>query len=263
VLIMSVELGTVVLTGAAGQVGRAVRAGLRGVAARVVLADLVEIGSPGPGERSVVLDVRDQEAVVAALAGADAVVHLGGIPDEAPLPDLLESNVLGTHHVLEAARVHGLRRVVLASSNRLTGFYPTSRAVSASDVPRPDGLYGVSKVAMEALARLYADKFGVSVVCLRIGSFETTPTDPRHLSTWLSPRDCVGFVNAALTAPDVHFEAAYAVSANTRAFWTLNPALGYTPVDNAETFGITGEFTGVQGGTYAEKEYTLPHLNHP
>ena len=62
---MGVEPGTVVLTGVAGQVGRAVRVGLRGVAARAVLADLVETDSQGLGERSVVLDVPDREAVVA------------------------------------------------------------------------------------------------------------------------------------------------------------------------------------------------------
>ncbi|HEX6341682.1 NAD(P)-dependent oxidoreductase [Umezawaea sp.] len=259
---MNTELGTVVVTGAAGQVARAVRAGLHGVASRVVLADLAEVAGLGEAEESLVLDVRDEAAVVAALAGADAVVHLGGIPDEAPLPDLLTSNVLGTHHILEAARLHGLRRVVLASSNRLTGFYPTTQVVSPTDTPRPDGLYGVSKVAVEALARLYADKFGVSVVCLRIGSFEAEPSEPRHRATWLSPRDCTGFINAALTTPNLHFETAYAVSANTNRFWELSPTLGYTPVDNAETYGIEGEFEGVQGGTYAGKTYTLPHLNH-
>jgi uronate dehydrogenase len=150
--------------------------------------------------------------------------------------------------------------VVLASSNRLTGFYPTTHEAVPTDPPRPDGLYGVSKVAAEALARLYADKFGVSVVCLRIGSFEHEPTEPRHLSTWLSPRDCQGFVNAALTAPNVHFEAAYAVSANTRRFWALSTTLGYWPVDDAETYGIEGRFEGVQGGDYAGEEYTLRHL---
>ena len=149
---MTSPLGTVVVTGAAGQVGRTVRTGLQGLATRVVLADLVEIPDPGPAEESLLLDVRDQTAVLAALAGADAVVHLGGIPDEAPLLDLLTSNVLGTHHILEAARVHSLRRVVPASSNRLTGYYPTTQEVSPTDLPRPDGPYGVSKAAMEALA---------------------------------------------------------------------------------------------------------------
>jgi hypothetical protein len=73
-------------------------------------------------------------------------VHLAGVADEAPLPDLLSGGVLVAHHVLEASRRAGVRRVVLASSNRLTGCYPISQLVSPEMPPRPDGLYGVSKV---------------------------------------------------------------------------------------------------------------------
>src|SRR5690606_22347832 len=144
----------------------------------------------GPDEEVHRAELTGVEDVVPLLDGADAVVHLAGVPDEAPLADLLEANVLGAHHVLEAARRTGTPRVVLASSNRLTGCYPAARTVSAEAPPRPDGLYGVSKVAVEALGRLYADKFGLQVVCLRIGSLEPEPSEPRHLATWLSPDDC-------------------------------------------------------------------------
>ncbi|MEK8105323.1 hypothetical protein NKG94_09295 [Micromonospora sp. M12] len=94
----------------------------------------------------------------------------------------------------------------------------------------------MSKAAIEALARLYADKFDLSVVCLRIGSVEESPDEARYLATWLSPRDCAGFIRAASTAPAVSFVTAYAVSANTRRFWDVDAGirLGYTPVDNAE-----------------------------
>ncbi|WP_277751070.1 NAD-dependent epimerase/dehydratase family protein [Streptomyces hoynatensis] len=170
--------------------------------------------------------------------------------------------------MLEGARRQGVGRVVLASSNRLTGCYPVAQTVTPGMPPRPDGLYGVSKVAVEALGRLYADKFGLSVVCLRIGSFEEAPTEVRHLATWLSPRDCLGFVRAALTAPGVRFAALYAVSANTRRYWDIEAgtALGYTPVDDAEDFaaGIPAEGTagnGLQGGAYADAAYTLRHLS--
>jgi uronate dehydrogenase len=265
---MGTSLGTVVVTGAAGRIGSVVRVGLRGAAERLVLVDRVGLTAQSPAEEVRQLDLRNAEAVTAALAGADAVVHLGGVPDEAPLPELLEGNVQGTHNVLEGARRQGVGRVVLASSNRLTGFYPVSTTVTAEMPPRPDGLYGVSKVAVEALGRLYADKFALSVVCLRIGSFEDAPTERRHLATWLSPRDCLGFVHAALTAPDITFAAVYAVSANTRRFWDVEAgsALGYTPVDDAEAFasrippeGDAAEHAP-QGGAYANAEYTLRHL---
>ncbi|MFF7248912.1 NAD-dependent epimerase/dehydratase family protein [Embleya sp. NPDC008237] len=264
------SLGSVVVTGAAGRIGTELRKGLRGAAKRFVLLDLVPLRPEHAGEEVRVVDLLDAPAVEAALAGADAVIHLGGIPGEAPLPELVQANVLGTHNVLEAARRTGVSRVVLAGSNRVTGFHPVGRLTAPDDPVRPDGLYGVSKVALEALGRLYADKFGLSVLCLRIGSFEPAPVEPRHLATWLSPRDCVGFFRAALDAPiAAGFTTAYAVSANTRRFWTLpTPAeLAYTPIDDAEQYAaaIPGAATPAdpaapQAGSLADQEFTLRHL---
>ncbi|MFF1355105.1 hypothetical protein [Streptomyces sp. NPDC058297] len=128
----------------------------------------------------------------------------------------------------------------------------------------------MSKAAVEALGRLYADKFGLSVVCLRIGSFEQVPSDPRHLATWLSPRDAVGYIRAALAAPtSIRFAITYAVSANTRRFWELpDPTdLAYTPVDNAELHAadipgadLPADPVAPQAGPYALPEFTLKHL---
>ncbi|MEV5737672.1 NAD(P)-dependent oxidoreductase [Streptomyces sp. NPDC052292] len=263
------SLGTVAVTGAAGAIGSVVREALRREAARLVLLDRVPLRPEAENEDVHTVDLRDATAVESALAGADRVLHLGGVPDEAPLPDLLEANVLGTHHVLEAARRTAIERVVLASSNRVTGFYPAGHLTGPTEPARPDGLYGVSKVAVEALGQLYADKFGLSVICLRIGSFEPRPTEPRHLATWLSPRDAVGYIRAALTAPSsTRFVTAYAVSANSRRFWKLPDVteLAYVPVDNAEAHAadIPGDHsadpTGAQAGLYAEPDFTLKHL---
>ncbi|MDR6975060.1 uronate dehydrogenase [Streptomyces sp. 3330] len=263
-------LGTVVVTGAAGNIGSVVRRALRGEVGRMVLLDRVPLRAEAANEVVHTVDLRDADAVEAALTGADAVLHLGGLPDEAPLEQLLEANVLGTHHVLEAARRARIPRVVLAGSNRVTGFYPTAHRTDPRDPVRPDGMYGVSKAAVEALGRLYADKFGVSVICLRIGSFEEAPTEARHLATWLSPRDAVGFCRAALAAPlSTRFATVYAVSANTRRFWELPAAteLAYTPVDDAETYAshltdldVPADPEAPQAGPYALPEVTLRHL---
>lgn len=263
-------LGTVVVTGAAGNIGSVVRRALRSEVSRLVLLDRVPLQVEAANEVVHIVDLRDAAAVETALVGADAVLHLGGLPDEAPLEHLLDANVLGTHHVLEAARRAAIPRVVLASSNRVSGFYPTAHRTGPQEPVRPDGLYGVSKAAIEALGRLYADKFDVSVICLRIGSFEEAPTESRHLATWLSPRDAVGFCRAALTAPlSTRFATAYAVSANTRRFWEL-PAeseLAYTPIDNAETHAshitaadVPADPEAPQAGLYALPEFTLKHI---
>ncbi|MWK35382.1 NAD-dependent epimerase/dehydratase family protein [Actinomadura sp. J1-007] len=250
-----------VLTGAAGRVGAVLREPLGRVVRRLVLVDRVEMSARGTNEEVRQGAVEGVEDAMRVVEGADAIVHLAGVSDEAPLESLLDGNVLGTHHMLEAARRTGVRRVVLASSNRLTGFYPADQEVSVDMPVRPDGLYGVSKAAVEALGRLYADKFGTEVVCLRIGSMEAEPTEPRHLSTWLSPRDCAGFVEAALTVEGVGFLAVYAVSANTRRFWELDERIGYVPQDDAERFAPAegASFEGPQGGGFASAEFTIRH----
>ena len=256
---------TWLLTGAAGRVGRSLRPALAARVGRLRLLDVEDVVAEHPSEEAVVADLRDQEAVEVAVAGADGVLHLGGIADEADFHDLAEVNIVGTFHVLEAARRAASRRVVFASSNRTTGFYPTSTRVATDTPPRPDGLYGVSKVACEALGRLYCDKFGLQVANLRIGSFEQAPQDERHLSTWLSPADCEAAFLAAMTAPGLTYATFYAVSRNARGWWdlTAGEALGFEPRDDAERYavdvgaGVATAPGAPQGGAFAEPAYTL------
>lgn len=248
------------ITGAAGQVGRHLRTTLGSQLGNLLLLDMIDPAPVLPNEKSLIVDLRDFNAVHAALEGVTGIIHLGGIADEADFADLVSANIIGTHHVLEAARQHSIRRVVYASSNRATGFYPREGTISSEQPFRPDGLYGVSKAAAETLCRLYSDKFGLEIACLRIGSFEASPSTPRELSTWLSHDDCTRAFNAALTG-DYQFTTYYAVSRNTRRWWGLEAGtrIGFHPQDDAENFApeISGEPTGPQGGTFASHEYTL------
>jgi uronate dehydrogenase len=231
--------GPVLLTGAAGRIGTVLRGGLpeRGWAVRCL--DVVPVTDERPGEEQVVADVTDLAAMVAASQGASAVVHLAGISGESTWPAISAANIEGTYCALEAARRAGVSRVVLASSNHATGYTPRPDGGLLREVdapPRPDTYYGVSKVAMEALGSLYVDRYGLDVVCLRIGSAFAEPTTTRQLSTWLSPADTVALVDAALTAPAPGFSVVWGVSANTRNWWDLTAAraLGYEPTDDAE-----------------------------
>jgi uronate dehydrogenase len=108
--------------------------------------------------------------MMAAMADVDAAVHLAGIPDEDTFERILDVNVRGSYHVLEAARRQGCSRVVLASSAHVTGFYPTRQRIGPEVPVRPDSYYGVGKAFVENLGRLYADKHGLQVVCVRIVS---------------------------------------------------------------------------------------------
>jgi uronate dehydrogenase len=234
-------MSLVLVTGAAGRIGTVLRGGLpeRGWALRCL--DVVPIVESRPGEEHVVADVADLDAMVDATRGVDAVVHLAGISGESTWPAINRANIEGTYAALEAARRAGVQRVVLASSNHATGYTPRPGAGLLREVdapPRPDTYYGVSKVAMEGLGSLYVDRYGLDVVCLRIGSAFAEPTTTRHLSTWLSPDDTVSLVHASLTAPSPGFAVVWGVSANTRNWWDLSAAraLGYEPQDDAEVY---------------------------
>jgi uronate dehydrogenase len=222
------------ITGAAGGVGTMLRAGLHGVADETRLVDL----RPIDGEEVMLGDITDLDFARRAIAGCDACVHLAAIPVEAPFDQILHSNLQGAWTVFEAARLEGCERVVFASSNHATGFYPITRHVRTSDPVRPDTYYGVSKVFGEALGSMYHDKFGLRVACIRIGSARPRPVDERHLSTWLSPGDLVRLVTACLTSPELGFAIVYGVSRNRRGWWDLEPGrrLGFEPRDDSEVY---------------------------
>jgi uronate dehydrogenase len=259
-----VEGATIVLTGAAGQVGGVLRGALAERGARLRSSDIREVGDLHPGESFQPVDLADEVAVAALVEDADAIVHLGGVADEAAFAQLAVPNLHGAINVFEAARRAGVPRVVYASSNRITGFYPTTTALTGAEAARPDGLYGATKAFGEALGSLYADKFGLDVVSVRIGSFEQRPSELRHLSTWLSHADAVRVFVAALTAPAGFGHAVvYGVSANTRSWWPRSDdmeRIGYEPRDDAEAFaasipGADGPPLAVQGGAFTDPSY--------
>jgi uronate dehydrogenase len=229
---------TLLLTGAAGGVGTFLRERLPAYGYQLRLLDRTPIDD---APDAVTADLNDTEALAAAVRGVDAIVHLAGLSTEAPFQDILRANIEGTYQLYEAARAAGVGRVVYASSNHAVGF--TERPADGSDVPaetplRPDTYYGLSKCFGENLAQLYADRYGVSTVSLRIGSCFARPRSVRMLDTWLSPDDCGRLVHAALTAPITGHVPVYGISANTRAWWDLAPArkLGYEPQDDSEVF---------------------------
>lgn len=229
----------VLITGAAGTIGRVLRRGLSGRYDLLRLADIAPQADAGPGEDCIALDIGDLAATVAACRDIDCVVHLAAIPvepEEDAWGQILPANIVGTYNVFEAARRAGVGRIVFASSNHVVGFHRRGVVADADAAPRPDTLYGVSKVFGEALGRLYADKHGLSVACLRIGSFRERPEDRRQLATWISHRDGVQLFRRCIEAPDFHFLVAYGLSDNGAGFWRNREIewLGYRPEDRAE-----------------------------
>lgn len=236
----SSPIDTLLLTGAAGTLGRVLAPPLRGVCRRLILSDL-----PGPLAKLDAsvdgrpCDMADLPAVKSLLTGVSAVVHLGGVSVEGPFEPILQANIRGLFNLYEAARLAGTKRIVFASSNHVTGCYPQAERISPSDPARPDGYYGLSKLFGEGIASMYFDRYGIETVCLRIGTATVEPPDRRGLATWLSHADLARLVIASLTTPEVGFTVAYGMSDNTRGWWDTRAAwqrLGFAPQDNAEAF---------------------------
>lgn len=264
-------IGRVLVTGAAGEIGRVLR---KAIADRYRLraTDIIDPSPLEDDEDAVVADLRKPDEVEAAMRDVDVVVHLGGIANEHDWETIAAVNIGGTQAVLEAAKNAGARRVILASSVHAVGFHPRSQRIGTDVAPRPDTFYGVSKVASEALGRLYAEKHGLEVACLRIASFQEKPRDRRHLSTWLSHGDLVRLVTACIEVPTLsplsvgNFCILNAISANTRRWMDESgwAHVGYVPVDDAEVHahevehvhGPDDDITEqVQGGFFAAPNY--------
>jgi uronate dehydrogenase len=230
---------TILLTGASGRIGRCLRFALRDDY-RLVLFNRSAIIDLGPTETLVRGDTADAAAVERAARGADAIVDMAGVSDVQSFREkLLPTNILGTYNVFEAARLAGARRVVYASTHHVVGYYPAGQPLDETFPVRPDSMYGATKCFAEAMGRLYAEKAGVQVVCLRIGFFGDRPQEERHLAVWISPGDMARLARCAVEAPGVQFEIVYGVSNNTRRWWDLSRArqvLGYEPQDDAEIF---------------------------
>ena len=235
----------VLITGAAGRIGQVLREGLKDrYDLRLLYHNTVRPAEPG--EEVCIASLTDLDRMVEAVDGVDAVVHLAGNPSGgASFAEVMETNMWGTYNIYEAARRTGVKRVVFASTNHVTGFYEQEGVYTRSDLPcRPDSLYGVSKAFGEHLGRHYVDRFGLSVICLRIGTFQPEASvrnrgDDRILSTWLSHRDAVQLIRRSIEAESVTFGIYYGISNNRRAYWDIQNAredLGYDPEDNAEDY---------------------------
>jgi nucleoside-diphosphate-sugar epimerase len=247
---------TILITGMSGLIGRAVRRRLEGTYnLRALNRSAIE------GVTTTQADISDLEAIQPAFQGVDAVVHLAAVARvDAPWDEVLQTNIMGTYNVFEAARRAGVSRVVYASSGATIAGWAREEPYRAlaegryADAPvgwpkvthetpvRPVGLYGASKVWGEALARQLSDSSPLSILCLRIGvvNQEDRPVLPGHFPIWCSQRDVAQMVLRCIEAPaELMFDIFYVTSDNKWGYRDLRHArevVGYEPEDAAESY---------------------------
>lgn len=232
---------TLLLTGAAGGLGTALRERLKANCDVLRLSDVKPFGPAATGEEIMLADLADATAVDAMVKGVDAIVHLGGVSVEGPFGPILQANILGMHNLYEAARRHGVKRIAFASSNHVTGFYRQGETITADHPARPDGNYGLSKAFGEDLSRFYFDRYGIETACVRIGSSFPEPKDRRMLATWLSHDDLHRLITACLTTPVLGHSIIFGMSDNAVTWWDNSRAnhIGYRPRDSSDIFRDT------------------------
>jgi len=228
---------TLLITGAAGRIGSFVRPELRGKYL-LRLSDLNPVRDLSSGESFMRADLRKLNDMLRVTKGVDAVLHLGGQSGETDWDSILQANIVGFYNTLEAARRNGVRRFLVATSNHAVGFYRCDQTIDHRVYPKPDSRYGVSKVFNEALASLYADRYGMEMFCMRIGNVNRSPIDRRRLAIWISARDMAQLVTIGVEHPGLHFEVVYGISNNARAWFDNGNAyrMGYRPQDESEAY---------------------------
>ncbi|MFB6188060.1 MAG: NAD-dependent glucose-6-phosphate dehydrogenase Azf [Halobacteriaceae archaeon] len=243
--------GPILLTGAGGQVGRAI---LNNITTDYNWRLLLHSPPPQPPKHDYnVGDITDKEFMNKITTDVEAIIHLAGDPrPDAPWDSVLRNNINGTKTVLEAGVENNIEKFVFASSNHVVGHYETGHkpeiyrpdgplTLTGEELPRPGNFYGVSKATGELLARYYHDEHEIQAICVRIGNLveDHPPVDyERGQSMWLSHRDCAHLFDRCLQA-EYEFEIVYGISDNDGKFYSLERArevLGYNPKDNAAEY---------------------------
>lgn len=258
----------ILITGASGSVGTALRRELRERGFQLRLLDLREPENLRSDEKFYLGSITDPALLLEATKGVSGVLHLAGCTTDADMSEQIQGNIVGASNVFEAARLNGVPRVVFSSSHHVVGLYPRRRRMDENMLLRPDSRYGLTKSFGEQLGAFYADKYGMRNLAIRIGFAYHEPIDRRRLSTWVSWRDLAQLVDIGFRNPDLRFAVVYGVSDNDRSFFDNKTAfsLGYKPKDKAEDYaekvlksappedlGKVG--THVIGGPFADGEF--------
>lgn len=224
----------ILLTGAAGRVGRLVRPLLQEIYA-LRLVDLAPLEAAAPDDEIIHGDLSDPAVAARAVAGVTAVVHLAGLVAPAvSFEDTLAPNYRAVLALLEACRHGGVPRLVFASSHHIVGLH--SAGALEDDAPlAPDGFYGLSKAFGEAACAMYARRFGLRTWIIRIGNADAAVVDGRRERLWVSARDLVQLIRIGIEHEGVRCEIVYGTSQCPEPFFAHETAarFGYQPQDHA------------------------------
>ena len=230
----------ILVTGASGHLGGMLFKSMAELGYRNLVGTDLKKKNIGKNKKFVTANLRNFKSILKITKGVYAIVHFGAIPVEDTQQNILQNNIIGTYNLFEAARINKVKRIIFASSNHAIGFHRRTTKLNEISTQRPDSHYGLSKAFGEDLSRLYADKFNIKSMCIRIGSCLETPKDRRHVSTWISYSDLTQLVDIGIKHKLIHHEIVYGASRNKKSWWNNFNAykLGYKPKDSADRFNV-------------------------
>jgi len=226
----------ILLTGAGGRAGQALRPILREQYDHVLLTDIKTISDCQGVESFQQGDISDFEFVSSLVSPSDGIVHLAGLVGAHPtFEESIAPNYIGTHNVFRAAVDSGIRNVVYASSHHTVGFMKRGEKIDHMTAPRPNSEYALSKAFGESAASYFADNFGLNILSIRIGYIGSDASTERRLHTWISDRDLAQLVAIGLQADELGHQIVYGVSDCDEPFFDNRNAvrLGYRPQDHS------------------------------
>lgn len=246
----------ILVTGMSGLVGGIVGRHLDSIGYEISALNRTRV----EGFETLQADITDSSAITPAFEGIHTVVHLAaylGNDDSAQI----EINITGTYNVFEAAKKAGVKRIIFGSSGAVMmaaeKHEPFKTMVEAriDDIPEvrpmidhltqplPDCMYGVAKIAGEAMARLFAENHGSAIVA-RIGRVrpEDRPANAREAAVHFSHRDVAQFFEKCVKAPDdLKWGVFYGVSDNCTRFRDIEHSrnkIGYVPEDGIKSWPL-------------------------
>ena len=230
----------VLVTGASGHLGGMLFNSLAMIGYTNLIGTDLKRKNIRKNQKFILADLKNFGKTVKITKDIHAIVHFGAIPIEDEQQNILHNNIIGTYNLFEAARINNVKRIIFASSNHAIGFHRRTTRLNETSTQRPDSHYGLSKVFGENLSRLYADKFNIKSMCIRIGSCLKVPVDRRHISTWISYEDLTQLVNIGIKNKSIHHEIVYGASKNKKSWWNNSKAhkLGYRPKDSVDRFNF-------------------------
>ncbi len=246
------EKKRIVLVGGLGTIGRILQEGLSDDYELIIL----DISEPSKKNKNVIrCDVARIDQLMSAIPeNVYALVNLTQVEDQSPVSDekgvrlCSDVYVVGAYNVLLAAARKGIKKVVFASTNHVTGSYEAGglsslgREIRADDYPLPDSVYGAMKLCGELFGYIFSREKNISVTCLRIGTVVEDEvsflrSDDRAHRTILSKTDTVDIFKKAIETK-IKYGVYYGVSDNPGKPWNISDTvdrLGFCPRINSES----------------------------